>query len=300
MKRTRSVKAKILSLTEIFLMGILINCPSVLAYPKPVAVITNHDDIEESITIIRANGEPDGADALLYPGDRITGETALIEVDCSPYTELQPDGRSYVISYNPPSGIWGVSESMCNKASSFWSNVEDVTIGASRGLDYELNLIPQPGFDVTLLPHQEVRFSWNEPANKKFFIKDSEGKIVFEKGANGVVDIVPSTISLKEGMKYTWGIEGTSIECRFSVFYDEFEKKLFSKLEKIEQENISADECILKKVKYVQLLSDIYPDTIDLYWLCLQWLRDTDVSAELQQQKQILLKRCVRHLDEEM
>lgn len=279
---------------------ILIGCSPTFAYPRPVAVITNYDDIEESVAITRANGEPDGADALLYPGDWLTGEIALIEADFSPYTELQPDGQAYVVAYNPPSGIWGVTQSVSDKAASFWFNVENVTTGASRGLDSEFNLNPQPGFDVTLLPHQEARFSWDGQANTKFFIKDDKGEIVFEKDAAGVFGIVPSSLGLKEGKKYTWGVDDTLTEYRFIVLDERIEMELSAKLDEIEQEEISANERVLRKVTYVQLISDMYPETIDLYWLGLQWLAEVDTSTGYQQQKRMLLKKCAQHLDREM
>ena len=295
-------KSIVLSLTGIFTVSFLISCAYVFAYPRPVAVIMNYDDIEENITIIRSNGEPDGAEAFLYPEDRITGSIDLIEAECSPYTELKIDERTYIVSYTPPSGVWGVSQAMSDKAASFWSNAEDVAIGASRGLDLELNLTPQPGFDVTLLMNYKVSFSWDDFAYKKFFIKDDKGKVIFVKDTAGInsIDIVPASLQLKEKVKYTWGLEGTASEYKFTVLDSRTEKELLLKLKEIDQENMSAEERVLKKIKYVQLISDMYSDIVDLYWLGLQWLSDIAESESHYKDKQILLKKTVKHLDEEI
>ena len=279
-----------------------VTCCEALAYPAPVAVLENYDDVEENITIERFYGEPDGADELLYSGDKISGEVKSLQVKCGPYAEIKSNGNnSCIVSYAPPSGIWGAASSVSDKAASFWFNVESVASGASRGSDNELNLTPQPGFDVTLLSKQEVRFKWDEAEGNEFFIKDADGNIITERDINGFTyfDVALNSLGLKPKEIYTWGIKGSLSEYSFRILDEQAEKELSSKLEEIDGENISRDEKVLRKAAYVQMISDMYPDIIDLYWLSMQLLSEID-SAESQKEKSMLLQRCRTHLDNEM
>jgi len=272
------------------------------AYPKPVAVITNYDEVAGGIAIQRANGTPGGSDALLYPGDAITGNVGYVKIKCAPYADFQARNGAYIIFYNPPSGIRGVAQNAIDTISSFWNNVENVVTGASRGSADDLNLNPQPGFDVTLLMSQKVRFAWDGSA-KNFVIKNEQGKKVFAKavGVGSVIDIEPSIAKLKVGQKYTWSLDDNSSTYKFTVLDEQTEKEILEKLAGIDAENISDEERTLKKAAYVQLISDLYSDTVDLYWLSAQWLSEISPTDEkLREDINVLLKKCARHLDEEM
>ncbi len=273
------------------------------AYPKPVAVITNYDEVAGGIAIQRANGTPGGADALLYPGDAITGNVGYVKIKCAPYADFQARNGAYIISYNPPSGISGVAQNAIDTISSFWNNVENIVTGASRGSADDLNLNPQPGFDVTLLASQKVRFAWDNTNAKNFVIKNEQGKKVFEKaiGVDSAIDVEPSMLKLKAGQKYIWGLDDNSSAYKFTVLDEQSEKEILEKLAEIEAENISDEERTLKKAAYVQLISDLYSDTVDLYWLSEQWLSKISPTDEnLKRDKSVLLKKCARHLDEEL
>lgn len=289
-------------LSTLFIVCMFLISSSALASQTPVAVITNYDDIEENIVITRSDGEPEGAEAFLYPDDRITGEIELVQIECAPYAELNLQGEAYIVSYNPPSGILGVTASICSKASSFWVNTEGVTAGISRGADNDLDLIPQPGYDVTLLKDCEVRFSWNAQDNAKFFIKDEQGKIVFEKTFNGVnyVDLVPANLKLSEGKSYVWGLDDSFEEYKFKILDSQMEKDLLSKLAEIDGEKLTEPENVLKKAEYLQLISDMFSETVDLYWLSLQLLSGMNTYQGLEAEKNMLLNRCRKHLDMEM
>ena len=63
----------------------------------------------------------------------------------------------------------------------------------------------------------------------------------------------------------------------------------------------SINEKILKKAIYVQLVSDIHPDKIDLYWLSAQWLSVMNPSTtEERNRQELLLNKCVMHLNDQM
>ena len=268
---------------------------------KPVALITNYEDIESGITIQRANGTPDGSEALLYPGDTITGKVDDVNVKCAPYAEFQIKNGAGAIAYNPPSDLGKIARNAIEYASSFWNNVETVSMGASRGSEEDLNLKPQPGFDVTLLTNQSVCFAWDGSA-KNFVITNEAGEKVFEKAIGGAkkIDVVPSEANLKAGQKYSWSVNGND-QFKFSILDAQTEKEILDGLAEIDAEKLSADERALKKAAYVQLVSDIYPDKVDLYWLSAQWLSEiSPTDKKLKDDRFVLMKKCSQHLDDEM
>ena len=254
------------------------------------------------ITVQRANGTSAGSEALLYPGDMITGNIGNVKIKCAPYADFQTKNDACVISYNPPSGIRSVAHNAIEYASSFWNNVETVTTGASRGSDDELDLNPQPGFDVTLMTNQTIRFAWDDSA-KNLIIKDAAGEKIFETSVSdkNFVELAPSNANLKAGHKYTWSLNENTNAYKFTVLDAQIEKEILDGLAEIDAENISAEKCALKKAAYVQLLSDLYPDKVDLYWLSEQWLSEISPTDEkLKENKSVLLRKCARHLDDEM
>ena len=272
------------------------------SHSKPVAVITNYEDIANNITIQRANGTPTGSEALLYPGDTITGNIGDVKIKCAPYADFQTKNGAHVISYDPPSGIISIASNAIDYASSFWNNVESVAAGASRSSDDELNLNPQPGFDVTLMTSQTVRFAWDGSA-KNLTIKDETGEKIFETAVSGknFIEFTPSDANLKVGQKYTWNLDENASSYKFTILDAQIEKEILDGLAKIDAENLSKEKSALKKSAYVQLISDIYPDKVDLYWLSAQWLSEISPTDEkLKENKSVLLRKCARHLDDEM
>lgn len=269
---------------------------------KPVAIIENYEEVANNITIQRANGTSGGSEALLYPNDEITGDLDSVQIKCAPYADFQNKNGAYIISYAPPSGIGAIAHNAIDSASSFWNNVESVTAAASRGSDSDLNLNPKPGFDVTLLQNQPVTFAWDGLA-ENFYITDETGNKIFETPVKGKssVEINPSDIKLTDGQKYSWGLDENSSAYKFTILDAQTSKEISAKLDEIDAENIPADERTLKKSAYIQLISDIYPDKVDLYWLSAQWLTQfSPTDAKLKETQGVLLRKCVRHLDEEM
>ena len=278
------------------------NFQTAFAYPKPVAVITNYEDVASGIAIQRANGTPAGSEALLYPGDAVTGNVGYVKIKCAPYADFHARNGAYVISYNPPSGIRGVANNVIEYASSFWNNVESVATGASRGSEDELNLNPRPGFDVTLMSGQTVRFAWDGSATK-LVINNDAGKKIFATTVSGknFVELNPRNANLKAGQKYSWGLDEHANAYKFTILDAQTEKEILDGLSAIDAENLSTEARALKKAAYVQLVSDLYPDTVDLYWLSAQWLAEISPTDEkLKDDRFVLLKKCSQHLDDEM
>lgn len=269
---------------------------------KPVAIIENYEEVAGDIVIQRASGTPNGAEALLYPDDKITGKLDNVKIQCTPYAEFQIKDSAYIIFYDPPSGIGEIAYNVIDYASAFWNNVESINTAASRGSNDDLNLSPKPGFNVTLLQNQPVTFAWDSSASN-FYIKDDTGKKIFEANVKGknFVEIIPSKLNLNVEQKYSWCLDDNATAYEFTILDAQTEKEILAKLEEIDAEHISDDERILKKSAYVQLISDIYSNKIDLYWLSAQWLSEMSSADEnLKNTKNVLMKKCVHHLDEEM
>ena len=160
---------------------------------------------------------------------------------------------------------------------------------------------PQPGYDVTLLMNQTIRFAWDSKSTGKFVIKDDKGKIIFEKKISADanrLDLVPAAAKLKAGQKYSWSVDTDATIFTFTVLDAQSEKELLDNFAEIDTDkNLSAEERILKKATYVQLLSDKHSNTLDLYWLSAQWLSEiSPVDENLDAEKFYLLKKCNRHL----
>ena len=291
----------IILLAGIFMMTL--NVSHSFAYPKPVARITNydHDNLAERISILRANGEPNSSAEYLYPKDKITGDIKAVNFECAPYAKPRLEGDAYVIYYDPPSTLEKIRDNALELARNFWNNnVEFLKSGASRGHLDAVDLIPQPGFDVTLLSSQNVIFSWYESDNNIFSITDEKGDTIFEENVKGLtsIEINLKDINLQAGKQYFWNVDGDPQKLKITMLNKKTERMILAKLAEIDSENISENERILKKITYVQLISDIYPEQIDLYWLSEQWLLDFQaLTDEDNDYQQILINKCLSHLD---
>ena len=63
-----------------------------------------------------------------------------------------------------------------------------------------------------------------------------------------------------------------------SLVSEQSEKQVMDGLAGIEAEQIPVHEKVVRKAAFLQLISDAYPDTIDLYWLSLQLLQGVAVN----------------------
>lgn len=282
-----------------------LNLPCAFAYPEPIAVITNYesDHLAGKISIVRANGVPPGSELLLYPNDQITGEYYRAQLKLHPYAKDRSTGSSRVIEYTPPTFWERTKDKVGNLIDSFFRTVEYYSRFASKGAADEVNLKPQPGFDVTLLSGQKVTFSWYDPTNKNFLIKDDKGKKVLEKKIIGLtsIELNLNDLKLQRGKHYFWSVDGDPQVCKMTLLDEKTEKEILSTLDEIDSKDHSENERLFEKVTYLQFISDTYPDQIDLYWLSTQWLLELKPTTNDESYYQeFLLDKCSRNLTDKM
>lgn len=166
----------------------------------------------------------------------------------------------------------------------------------------DFNLLPHPGFSVTLLANQNVHFAWATKAAKNFVVVDGGGKKIFEQslGGKNSLDIVPGKIKLKSGQKYSWSVDGNINVYEFTILDAQSEKIILDGIAAIDAKNLSPEESAVEKSKFVQQLSEEHPEKFDLYWLSAQWLCEISTDDEkIKAQIRPLLEKCSQHLDAE-
>ena len=150
------------------------------------------------------------------------------------------------------------------------------------------------------MPNQKIHFAWNNKATKNFVVKDSKGKEIFKKaiGKTNSIDILPRMQKLKVGEKYSWSVDDDLNIFQFTVLDEQTEKEIIANLAEIDAKNFTVDERALQKARYLQLLSDNYPDEFDLYWLSAQLLSEiSPADQKLSAEKFDLLEKCEQHIN---
>jgi len=129
------------------------------------------------------------------------------------------------------------------------------------------------------------------------------------------IGLVPSDIYIWEPLgedstslyaAQTGGVDIHSVPGKGAASY-RYTMKLLSKkdgdligndLKKIDSEKISKDEKNLKKAAYLQMMSDLYPTEINLYWLSYRFIMEIgDQNKEIKEQAETLLNRCFNHFN---
>lgn len=299
------------------------------AYPECVAIISNYNDIDSSgIQIHRANGSAPASEALLYPGDIITGNVGYIVIDRAPYADFHAVNGAYVISYDPPPRAVQIAQDIIRQIEFFRSKV-DVLCGRYVETDiegivkrsaetknlaasYGLILKPQPGFNATLIRDEKVRFAGiirtDERSKqiimpKSYVLKDSRGQEIYSGAFNdeGEAELDLSLQNFQVGEKYSWVVDGLSeYEYEFTILDEETGQVVKDCFSEIDGKKISPEQRTLEKASWAQQISDSSEGKIDLYWLSAQLLIEiSPKSDENKLRKYRLLERCHNRLSEE-
>jgi hypothetical protein len=256
----------------------------------------------------------------LYPGDKILkpGKINSVQVDYRPYAQaVKKSDGSLVIVFEPPGRV--NKENFLEKIGKFLGLVKVnfyEKYGASRGMDW----IDPPGENATVIPGQKIAFSYRF-IGKEILFKTLRGKEISRKKVEkDQLSLTPEEIGLVPSGIYIWeplgerglyaaqtnGVGFHSVPGKGAASY-RYTMKLLSKkdgdligndLKKIDSERISKDEKELKKAAYLQMMSDLYPTEINLYWLSYRFLLEIgDQNKGIKDLADTLQNRCFNHFN---
>lgn len=265
-----------------------------LAGPISGIVLSDSD----SVKIIRTDGQqvPCKQHEALYEGDRLVGPGATsVQVKWYLYAKAQVIGSDEIkVEVARPSAI----EQLSTKIQEFLGILDTerkATNMVTRSGDGEEWLLP--GHRATLVPGYKVNYSWGKASGKAFLLTDNGGKELFRRSLSGqnAIELSPEELRLKPGEAYSWMIEGVKGKYQIVLLEPKSAELIKNGLSAYNSEK-NAIEKAVKQAAYLQLMSDCYPDTLELYWLSAQVLKDAKASAD--PRAEYLEKRIARHFDE--
>jgi hypothetical protein len=153
------------------------------------------------------------------------------------------------------------------------------------------------------LPRRPVVFSWGNTSGKSLVIVDETGKEIFRRAVinQAAVTLEPESMKLRPGSLYRWYVDGAG-DGAFKLLNREKAAQVETGLAAVAADAVSARKNILiQQAAYLQLLSDMYPEQFDLYWLSYRLIQEMkDKTKEDQDTAKYLEQRFVRHLNDQL
>lgn len=144
------------------------------------------------------------------------------------------------------------------------------------------NPITTPGHSATLLPQENTTFAW-PVSGKTFIIADPKKYQVVRVPLSGErsLKLTPERIGMQSAQKYSWYIEGVDTDEFFDIrlLGAEYVSLVRDGFALIDKTSRDPEERAVRKAAYVQLLSDLYPKEVDLYWLSAQLIENVTHDA---------------------
>ena len=161
----------------------------------------------------------------------------------------------------------------------------NVTSAVTRGPKYRHGLPERAsliqGFPVLISPE-----GMNIDA---ITILAADGKKVFDTPVQGggLIVLAPERLPLAPGQTYSVQLRGEgSVRTFTAALLDRpMEDEVLQGLADIDGEKLSGGEAVVRKAAYLQMISDLYPATLDLYWLSFQLLRDSRATLSREQEE---------------
>jgi hypothetical protein len=155
---------------------------------------------------------------------------------------------------------------------------------------------------ATLLMDTPIVLSWQISGIRKFIVMDARAEKVFEKDVRNRSEISFSAAEagLKRGETYSWRFDAwdTKEVNALSVLSEQSEYEILDGLAKLDADKNAAREKTINKAAFLQMISDDYPDMIDLYWLSLQLLPKISVNDTHAEAVCGLKLRYINHFSE--
>jgi hypothetical protein len=154
---------------------------------------------------------------------------------------------------------------------------------------------------ATLIQDVPLKVTEADERVKAITIVDGKGQKVYEKIVKGKtpVAISPGEVGMKplETYALTVSKDTTKRKVEIRLLDRDTQEEIRQGLTDIDNENDTPSEKAVKKAAYLQLMSDAYPDRIDLYWLSKQLWQDPMAQFSKDQEEIIagLEQRFVQH-----
>jgi hypothetical protein len=144
---------------------------------------------------------------------------------------------------------------------------------------------------ATLMEDYPIEISGPNEDIRSITIVDMKGQKVYENliKSKGPVSLTPREIGIKPFETYTVYINKDSAKRKLDILLMDgtTQEEVLTGLADIDRENLPKPDNLIEKVAYLQLISDAYPDKIDLYWLGHQLLQKNMYQFTKEQQEVI-------------
>jgi len=238
----------------------------------------------------------------LCNGDIIesTASEENIKIHLEPYAEMKSVGEHKVqVVYRPPTLNRGLADIVAGYFGKYFLQISKApkrdTPVYSSFLGDEFN-VPRPSTLLSTYPVEFFFFSENDASNIKHLItlKDSGGHILFSQEVTqaDIPKLIPADIGMRRNEKYSLYIADKKYPLLLRD--EEMEKIITNDLEALSNLDKNSIEKALDKAAYLQIVSDMHPERVALYWLSYQMLPKNITSmSESQKQKYHNLKERV-------
>jgi len=271
------------------------------ASPIHVAVIQDYEKMD-GIQIIR--NQTNANEPFLYDGDRIVGTNlSQLKIETYPYTEVKhiSDNEYKIVRERP---LFPGVLTVIGKFLGFVQEEEKISFGVSKGATKPVTeQFPRPGYYATLLPDQTANFGWGNANGQTLILCDKSGKEIYARDVQNLtqLDINPKDLGLISGNAYSWKVKGIPETYKIKILETSALSVINLDLKQMDAESGSDDDKRIKKAAYLQLMSDIFPEKLDLYWLSYQLLLEVNPQeATTTKIAEQMKRRYKQHLDDQM
>ena len=237
----------------------------------------------------------------LYMGDTVKKKPSVksLKIKWAPYVKGAERGQTYLeVVANKPDTLMGNALTGAVK-----QYVNDFVKTPTYGTTAAVTRDPKGRFPSFATLHHDYPLKIvNTEETRSIILVDSQGKKVWETQVKvgGELLISPKEIGMGPREKYTLTITGGmgKRESTIVLMDETLQNEVTKGLTDMEREKTSALDTTIRKVAYCQLISDVYPDKLDLYWLGNQLLEENTMEP-LKDQRAIiegLKQRYLNHL----
>ena len=170
--------------------------------------------------------------------------------------------------------------------------------------DFNATAVAQRGNELLELPDSSIvsvdflPIKFTCPYGQSFSIFDNNNKEIFTNNLNGknYIEVIPKEIKLKTDCVYSWKImnDKEGREGKIRILNKNYQTAIHSALAVVDKLTKEPTERIIKKASYMQMISDIYENDLDLYWLSFQMIENIDFSKY--PEAQFIETRYYQHL----